>query len=95
MVEPIFRVSWDWATTAAPAGEADPAGADPMNHPATVATDLVNAVGEGIDNAASPERLATAAALSHGTGHHGSECGRGTGVLGADNRCQQGRPRRG
>ena len=44
--------SWNWAMTAASRRGAHPGAADPDVRPGKVATDLVNAIGEGINNAA-------------------------------------------
>ena len=62
VVEPVFKVIVELGyDRSIPPWEPTPARLIPPLDPATVATDLVNAVGEGINNAAGPHRVATAA----------------------------------
>jgi hypothetical protein len=63
VVEPFFReiveLGYDRSI---PPWEPTPARLIPMHNPATVAADLVNAIGEGINNALAHHRFASAAA---------------------------------
>ena len=65
VVEPFFRVLVELGyDRSIPPWEPTPARLIPPLDPATVTTDLVNAIGEGINNAAGPRRFATAAEQS-------------------------------
>ena len=71
VVEPFFRVLVDLGyDRSIPPWEPTPARLIPTLDPVTVAGDLVNAIGEGINNAAGPDRLATAAEHSRGAGRN-------------------------
>ena len=62
VVEPFFRVLVELGyDRSIPPWEPTPARLIPPLDPAKVTTDLVNAIGEGINNAAGSRRLATAA----------------------------------
>ena len=83
--EPFFRVIVELGyDRSIPPWEPTPARLIPTLNPATVATDLVNAIGEGINNAAGPHRLATAAEHSRACHHHGRG---GNNGVNADQRC--------
>ena len=75
VVEPFFRVLVELGyDRSIPPWEPTPARLIPTLDPVKVAADLVNAIGEGINNAAGPDRFATAAEHSRaghscGTGH--------------------------
>ena len=70
VVEPFFRVIVELGyDRSIPPWEPTPARLIPPLNPVTVATDLVDAIGEGINNAARPRRLATAAEHSR-AGHY-------------------------
>ena len=77
-----------------PPWEPTPARLIPPLNPATVAGDLVDAIGEGITNAAGPHRLASAAAHARAP-HRRSGRGGGAGRPGAGNHAPEGQPRRG
>ncbi len=65
VVEPFFRVIVELGyDRSIPPWEPTPARLIPPLDPVTVATDLVNAIGEGINNAAGPLRCAIAAEQS-------------------------------
>ena len=93
VVEPFFKVIVDLGyDRSIPPWEPTPARLIPPLDPATVAADLVDAVGEGINNAAaligSPAPLSIPAAPPPRSGR-----GRGAGPLGAANHPEQGQPR--
>ena len=93
VVEPFFKVLVELGyDRSIPPGEPTPARLIPPLNPATVAGDLVDAVGEGITNAAALDRLASAAAHARAP-HRRSERGGGAGPLGAGNH-PRGHPRR-
>ena len=70
VVEPFFRVLVELGyDRSIPPWEPTPARLIPTLDPATVAADLVDAIGEGINNAAGPIRFAIAAEHSRGAAH--------------------------
>ena len=89
VVEPFFRVIVElgYDRTIAP-WEPTPARLIPTFNPVTLVADLVDAIGEGINNAAALTRFASAAEHSRGAAHHRA------GRLGAGNDPQQSQPRR-